>query len=502
MKQFDISELGRRIARGSILMLAYRVLSRSTGLIKTIILARLLLPDDIGLLALAMAVYVTLSSLTALKFDLAIIYEPNASADDFNTAWTLSVLRAVAATILVALAAGPAAAFFQESRLEEMLYVLSLLILVEGFNNIGIVNFRKELEYRRLFLYQTYVQLISFSVTVLLVVYLRSYWAVVFGLCSERIASLVLSYAVHPFRPRPSLSRWRQLMAFSKWTMLTSVIGQVNDRVDFLILGKFFAAPVVGIYSLAHQLSITVATDVVRPAAGPLFPGFTKMADDRERLSAAYFNAFGILNWLGWPLVIGVGLTAELIIGVLFGTKWSGAAPLVGILAIYGLIRTAATGGFSLLLAMGKPKLLSYLALVRLVVLVPTAFWGAHIAGPYGVAWAVVASSGLRLFLLFIIQARLLDVGLAAYANVLWRCAVSSMAMAFGLMLLTRKLPSAETFFDEASHLILLVVLGAVTYLTTSSALWILSGCPNQAEGRVFSLIWGTISRRLKRLRL
>jgi len=498
MKQFDISELGRRIAQGSMLMLTHRVLSRSTGLIKTIILARLLLPDDIGLLALAMAVYFTLSSLTTLKFDLAIIYEPNASADDFNTAWTLSVLRAVVATIIVALAAGPPAAFFREPRLEEMLFVLSLLVLVEGFDNIGIVKFRKELEYRRLFLFQIYVQLISVSVTILLVIYLASYWAVVFGLCSERIASLVLSYVMHPFRPRLSLSRWRQLMAFSKWTMLTSVMTHLSDRIDLLILGRFFAAPVLGVYSLAHQLSVAVATDVVLPVAGPLFPGFTKLADDRERLSAAYFDAFGILNWLGWPLVIGTGLTAELIVGVLFGEKWSGVAPLVGVLAIFGLIRTAAAGGFSLLLAMGRPKFLSCLALVRLVVLVPTAYWGAHVAGPYGVAWAVVASSGLRLFLLLIIQARLLNVGLAAYANALWRCVVSSMAMAFGLIVMIWKLPNAETFFDKASHLTLLVVLGGFIYLTTSFTLWILSGRPNQAEGRIFSLIWGTIGQKLK----
>jgi O-antigen/teichoic acid export membrane protein len=199
--------------------------------------------------------------------------------------------------------------------------------------------------------------------------------------------------------------------------------------------------------------------------------------------------------------VIGVGLTAELIVGVLFGEKWSGAAPLVGILAIYGLIRTAATGGFSLLLAMGRPKFLSFLALVRFVVLVPTALWGAHVAGPYGVAWAVVASSGLRLFLLFIIQARLLNVGFAAYANVLWRCVVSSMAMASGLIVMIWKLPSAETFFDKASHLTLLVVLGAVIYLTTSFTLWVLSGRPNQAEGRIFSLIWGTIGQKLNGMR-
>src|SRR5687767_1543898 len=134
-----------KMTTGIAWMVTARLADRGIGLISTLILARLLVPDDFGLVAMATAIGGILDLLGAFSFDLALIQKKDAGKNHYDTVWTFTVLFGLVCAIALVGLAIPAAIFYREPRLEAVMYALAVLYLVGGFSNVGVVDFRKEL---------------------------------------------------------------------------------------------------------------------------------------------------------------------------------------------------------------------------------------------------------------------------------------------------------------------------------------------------------------------
>src|SRR5690348_14630784 len=132
------SSLGARIAKSAAWMVAARLALRSIGLVSTVFLARLLRPEDFGLVALAMALVGTLEMLGNFSFDLALIREGRATREHYDTVWTLTIIRSAAVAVVLAALARPAASFFSDPRVEAIVYCLAVATFLEGLQNVGI----------------------------------------------------------------------------------------------------------------------------------------------------------------------------------------------------------------------------------------------------------------------------------------------------------------------------------------------------------------------------
>ncbi len=137
------------MAKGAAWMVAMRIAIRAIGLVSIVILARLLVPADFGLVALATMLYGLIEVMGQFGFDVVLIQNQSAGRRHYDTAWTLTVIRNLVLAGLLAAGAPWAAGFFEEPRLQSILYWLALAALVEGFANIGVVNFRKELRFHK-----------------------------------------------------------------------------------------------------------------------------------------------------------------------------------------------------------------------------------------------------------------------------------------------------------------------------------------------------------------
>ena len=210
-------------------MVAMRLSIRFVGIISTIVLARLLVPADFGLVAMATMIFGLIEIMSQFGFDVVLIQKQNAGRDYYDTAWSLSILRGLVTTLAMYAGAGVAADFFGDPRLVEIVYILRLIAFAAGFTNIGIVDFRKDMNFGKNFQYMVSVKLCSFFVTLFFALVLRSYWALVIGIASNTVAQLGLSYYLHPYRPRWSLSRWREIMNFSKWLVLNNILIFTKD---------------------------------------------------------------------------------------------------------------------------------------------------------------------------------------------------------------------------------------------------------------------------------
>src|SRR5262245_62019111 len=160
--------LGLKMARGAAWMVLMRIGERGLGLLSTLLLARLLVPADFGLVAMATSILGVLEVMGSFGFDLALIQNQRAERRHFDTAWTLTVVYGLVSGVLVVILAVPASHFFGDPRLQAILYLFAVAALVQGFENIGIVAFQKELDFRRDFNFRMLKKIVGFLVTITL----------------------------------------------------------------------------------------------------------------------------------------------------------------------------------------------------------------------------------------------------------------------------------------------------------------------------------------------
>src|SRR5688572_20549067 len=197
-----MTSVARKMAAGIAWMSLMRICIKGLGLINTVILARLLVPADFGLVAMAMAIIALLELFGAFNFDVALIQRQDAGRGFYDTAWTLNIALGLAVAIVLSLIALPAADFYNEPRLSAVTYALAIGIFAAGFENIGVVAFRKDLDFRKEFVLRIVQKVCAVFITLPLAFTLRSYWALVIGQVSASFLSVLISYHVHPYRPR------------------------------------------------------------------------------------------------------------------------------------------------------------------------------------------------------------------------------------------------------------------------------------------------------------
>lgn len=481
--------LGRRMAKGAAWTVLARLAVRCIGLVSMVILARLLVPEDFGLVALATLVLGLLEVTAEFGFGLALIQNQTAGRGHYDTAWTLSVLRGVVVALVMLAVAQPAAAFFDEPRLAAVLAVLALAPLIEGVANIGVINFQKDLEFGKDFVLMTAAKLGSFAVTVTLAVLWRDYWALVVGAITAKGSHVVLSYLMQPYRPRLSLAEWRSIFHFSKWIQLNSVFSFVATRFDTFIVGKLLGAQTLGLYSVAYEISTLVTSELIMPIRRVLFPGFAKIADDRDRLRQTFVDSLALMMLAGVPLSLGIALVAEPAVRVFLGPKWMEAAPLVSVLAIYGLVHVVNGNFGTVFLAIGRPHLLTALTAVGLCFALPLVGFGAMHFGALGAAVGIAAAGFLSLVVEFAMMRRVLDVSLRRLLAATWRTGLAAAAMTVAVSAVPGQWSVGDSLMEQALWLAAMVGTGALTYVGVHLGLWRLSGLPNGAESFVFTAL-------------
>jgi O-antigen/teichoic acid export membrane protein len=487
-------EIGARMARGAMWMVAWRVSDRTLGLVSTLVLARVLIPADFGLVAMANSVIAVLALLSAFSFDTALIQNHLAQRRHYDTAWTLGVMFGLFdAGVLVALAV-PASHFYAEPRLQAVLYCLAATSLIGGLTNVGTVAFRKDLQLEKEFRFQVAKKVIMVITTMILALVFRSYWALVIAALVSSVLGIAISYAMHPYRPRFSLQGWHDLFHFSKWLVITNFLNFLQSRsVDF-ILGKVSGPRSLGVYNIAYEISNLPTTELVAPISRATFPGYTKLSLDLAVLRSMFLKVTGVIALITVPAGAGIAATSDLIVATALGPKWVDAAPLIALLGFYGVIQSLASNTGSVLLALGKVRALTIILGIQAAILVPALVWGAHRAGPIGVAVATLGVSAvlapINLWQVFhAIHLRFIE-----FLAVIWRplVAAASMYVVVKPLQLSWKV---EGLFEQLEQTFVLVALGAIIYVLVVLLLWMLSSRPAGAEEYVLEKL--QIRRRL-----
>jgi lipopolysaccharide exporter len=471
-------------------MVLAKLLERSLGLISTIILARLLMPTDFGVVAMAMSVVGLLEVLAGFNFELALIKMQNTDRRHFDTAWTLNIVTWGSVALLMVLMARPVAAYYRQPPVELLLYLLAIGVFASGFQNIGIVAFQKDLMFKKDFTFLLTKKLIGATISISVAVIFRSYWALVAGVVSSKLTGVILSYFVHPFRPRLSLAEARALFHFSGSLLVIHVLWAARHRAQDFIIGRVAGPAGLAEYTIAFDLSNLPTSELVQPISRAVFPGYAKVAHKQDQLREGFLTVVSIIILFVAPAAAGIALLAEPLVYLLLGKKWLGVIPIIQVLAVAGLISALTESTFHLFIVTGASRIAAGLALVRVVILVPALLLGVLWDGGVGAAYGALVTMVIMLPLMYSSMGRVIQLHPREYPHRIWRPLAATGTMAASVALLRWMLSGVG--MAEAHVVILLTsgLVGAGIYGLALLLLWHLAGRPAGAESHILSVLY------------
>lgn len=470
------------MATGAVWMIGMRLSIAVLGFASTLILARLLVPADFGLIVLGTSMLAAFDMLISFRFDIALIQKQDTTREDYDTAWTLNQILGAALAVMLCLAAVPASVFFEEPRLAPIIMVLGATALFDGLQNIGVVQFRKNLDYRRDFLFLLSRKLMQVVVAASMALWLRNYWALVAGIVAASVTGLVASNVMQPFRPRWCLTRWRQLMVFSKWMLLDSVIYFLRHRAPDVLIGKIAGPASLGLFGMAHELAMIARNNVASPIDRAMFPGYARMGGETETLRSSYLAVVGMTTLIAMPVAVGAVAVAELVVPLLFGNQWLGSVPVLQVLGLSSATALLSSGSGAIFAALGRPRILVWMGAVYVTVLIAALAVLLPRAGVVGAAWAFLSAAALMLPLKLWVLNSVIGLNPVRWLGRVWRPVAAAAAMLAVVAAVLDATAADAAATGDWLRLLLAMCAGAACYVIIALALWLLAGRPDGPE--------------------
>jgi O-antigen/teichoic acid export membrane protein len=483
------AEIKKRMAVGASWMVFMRLGDRLIGVISMAILARLLLPADFGLVGYAIVLLAILEIFAQLGVENALIHDQAAPRESYDTAWTMNICKGLALSTGLLIAAKPAAAFFETPQVETVIYWLAILPIVSGLENIGTVDFRKDLAFHKDFLFNFVTRFCGAFVTIGLAFVLRDYWALVIGMILRAALRVILSYGMSSFRPRLTLSRFSEIFHFSKWIMLQNLLHGFNERLPAVVIGRLSGTQALAFFNISFEIANLASTELAAPIRRALFPGFAKMSQDREQLADSFRWALAIIVLVGLPIPMGIAVTANYVVPALLGWNWLDTVPIIQILCIQGAVVILGTNSHLIYLAVGKPSITAWLSGLRLVLLVPSCIYWVGLYGAVGAGLALAVSAFVVRFVDYAIVLPMLRISITDFLAQIWRPLVGVMVMVSAVGFLQDWLEQSALQPHLLPKLAACVVAGVVSYLVTVIGLWLMTGAGKGAESYLIGMV-------------
>jgi len=387
----SIESLSQRVIRSGFWVFSLRITERAFSLIRLIILARILAPHDFGLMGIAMLTMATLETFSQTGFQAALIQKKENTELYLDAAWTIMIIRGLILFTILYFIAPYAAIFFKSPQAKPIIRIIGFSILFQAFTNIGVIYFRKELEFNKQFIYQLSGTLADFIVAISAALILRSVWALVFGLLVGNAVRCLVSYLVHPYRPHLSsdLGKAKELFGFGKWILGSSIITFLFNQGDDAFLGKVLGVTMLGFYQMAYRIGQLPATEFAKVISQVTFPAYSKLQNDRTKLQEGFFKTLNITSFIMIPLAGGIFMLAPEFTRIFLTQKWMPMVTALRILTIAGMIRALVTTGGALFQGKGVPRLDFKMNGIRLLTMATTIYPLSLFFNMNGVALAV-----------------------------------------------------------------------------------------------------------------
>jgi lipopolysaccharide exporter len=315
---------------GSILLVGESFLNKAIGLVSTLILARVLLPEDFGIVAIAM---LTIGFFQILANTGSVQYLLRAESIDnseVNTAWSINILIRIVLCLAIYIASFYAADYYDDDRLKNLLLVLSLIYFCNSLQNPGIIYLKRKQEYWSIVKVGILGKTLAVGTAVFVALYFKSYWALVAGQATGALVSLIGYYLIHPFRPKFELSNARKQWAFSGWMIPQSILGYLRTQLDTILVSSVFGKAELGSYHTMKYIGFIPTSHLIIPMTEVFLVEMRKVASEAHNFYNM-FNATLLLTLLiAAPSAAFLLYFHESVTLILLGENWIKYSEILG----------------------------------------------------------------------------------------------------------------------------------------------------------------------------
>jgi len=374
-------------------------------MIVKLILARLLLPEDFGIIGFAVLFMGIINIFSDLGMSAALIQRKDTELKpiDYDTAFWVGIGWGLFLAIVLTFIITPISVnFFNEPRLNSILPVLSISLIIGPLSTIHIVNITREMDFKRIVVPQNVSHVAAAIIAIVMAFMGFGVWSLVF----QRLLAVFFLVLIYTFE-----STWRPQMRFSKvsfkkifnfgiYTTGTSIFNYLTGNIDYLLIGKMLGAQPLGIYSLAYNVTYIIRSQIMNVTNKVFFPVYSKIQNDSEKIKRYYFKIIKYNCIVIYPIMIALIFFAKPLVLIGLGEKWIEAVIPIQFMAGAGLVHLLTSSNTILLRGIGRPRLEMIMSIIKTMgVTVPFIVLGVIYNGINGAAAGLLASKTVIFFI-------------------------------------------------------------------------------------------------------
>lgn len=411
--------------------------------LSTVVLARLLTKDDFGLVGYAVTVIAFLEGISDLGVTAAVIYFPDEKRR-ISTAFWVNQVTGLIFFVGIWFAAPAIAVFFNDERVVDISRTLALTFPLLALGYIHESVLLKRLSFKRSFI-PAFLRSVAKGVASIAFAFGGfGAWSLIYGQLAGNLVASISYWLVTPWKPEFAFDfkMAYELLKYGVVFIVGELLAITLLNLDYLLVGRYLSSEQMGVYTLAFRLPDLLILEFARTLSNVLFPIYSQVREQSAEsgMARAFFLATRYISILTIPMGIGLALVGQPFIVVFFGEKWVDAVPVVQGIAVYATILSIVHNISSVYWAEGRPQILTWIGLGRLVILFPTLLWAVTVTGSIVVVgWAQAAVALISALINLLVASYLIKLPLLEIVRALRPAILSGSVMAgivYGLTLL------------------------------------------------------------------
>lgn len=344
--------------------------TQSIQFIVQIILARLLLPEDFGTIAIVL-VFISLAQVFVQSgFNTALIQKKDADEVDFSSVFYLSLAVAGALYVLIYFMTPFVANFYGDQLLVAVLRVLSLTLFFGALNSIQNAYIAKNMMFKKLFFSSLGAMMVSGIFGIVAAVTGLGVWALVIQQLVNQLSISIILWFTVKWRPQLlfSFSRIKILFSFGSKLLASSLLNALYVDLRTLIIGLIYSPAMLGYYNRGQQFPKIIVTNIDGSLQSVMFPALSAHQNNRPRLRNVMRRAIASSSFLVIPMMVGLALVAEPLVEIVLTDKWLPSVPFLRIFCLSYILKPVHSANLQAINALGRSDIYLKLEITKKVI--------------------------------------------------------------------------------------------------------------------------------------
>lgn len=439
-----------------------RLGSQGIGFIISVILARLLLPDDFGLLAMINIVVIVANVFMDMGLGVSLIQRKDVRDEHYGTVMFLNIGTGALMSVILFLSSGFIADFFNKEQLKLISRAMSSVIFISSFGNVIRAKLRKELNYAVLTKTTWIGASVSGVVGIVMAFMGYGVWSLVFQSILNPLITNLSLYYLERWRPKIifSIQALKDLWGYGFNMFLSSVIDVIFAQIDSLIIGKISTPAQLGFYYRAASFKLLVERYSSGSINSIAFPLFSQLQDNREAYNKAVFSIVNVVCFLSFFIAGLLYIVADDLFIILFTDKWAQSIPMFKIMLWASFAPTVGSILINVISSLGNSRLYLILSIIKKIIILGAFFVGYHY-GIFPLLYAMFVTTTIYYFLNVYAASKVMNVSSMNFLKPTFLSAI----IAVGIIAVLIYIDRLTGLTNHFARLIMYSVLFVVFYL-------------------------------------